>query len=74
MSEPPSPRVTKLFARVEETTERLTGIVAEERELRDRLRELWVEKTNLVATLADQCRAAALAHIGEVLRRERTGP
>jgi hypothetical protein len=70
MSEAPSPRVTKLFARVEETTERLIGIVAEERKLRERLRELWAEKTSLVATLADESRAAALANIGEVLRRQ----
>jgi hypothetical protein len=73
MSKAPSPRVLELFARVEETAERLTGIVAEERQLRQRLRHLWEEKANVVATLADESRNAALTDIGEALKRQRKG-
>jgi hypothetical protein len=71
MGERPSSRVVELFARVEETAERLLVIVAEERELRGRLRELWREKTAVVATLADETRHAALTEITETLNRQR---
>jgi hypothetical protein len=73
MRKPPSPRVVELFARVEQTAERLVGIVAEERMLRDRLRELWREKSSVVAVLADESRLASVSASVEILRRAAKG-
>ena len=67
----PSKRVLDRFDTVRRHAERLVEIVDEEDRLRERLDELWREKTMLVAHLADDARAAAEADVREMLTRRR---
>jgi hypothetical protein len=54
---------------VRQHAERLVEISDEEDHLRQRLGELWREKTMLVAYLADDARAASEIEVREMLTR-----
>lgn len=71
MSVFPSKRVVDRFDTVRQRAERLVEIAGEEDRLRERLDELWREKTILVAHLAADARAATEADVREMLSRSR---